>query len=87
MRKILKEIIGEKNCSFFKLKLKEVYLKQFFLNDKDKEKYIKKQFKENLGYKIDFSKEPITFNQKIQFRKIYDNNPLYSICADKYRVR
>ena len=23
----------------------------------------------------------------MQFRKLYDNNPLYSICADKYRVR
>lgn len=52
-----------------------------------KEKYIQKKFKESLGYEINFSKEPVTFNQKIQFRKLYDNNPLYSICADKYRVR
>lgn len=51
------------------------------------ENYIKKKFKKLLGYDIDFEKEPETFNQKIQFRKLYDKNPLYSICADKYGAR
>lgn len=72
---------------FFYLYLRQVYLKTFYSTTKAKEKYIKKQFKKHLGYEIDFNKEPETFNQKIQFRKLYDNNPLYSICADKYRVR
>lgn len=87
MKKILRKIIGEKRWSFFKLKLRELYIKIFVSSNSAKEKYIKKQFKENIGYEIDFSKEPKTFNEKIQFRKLYDNNPLYSICADKYRVR
>lgn len=51
------------------------------------ENYIKKKFKKQLGYEIDFEKEPETFNQKIQFRKLYDKNLLYSICADKYGAR
>lgn len=72
---------------FFYLYLKQLYLKIFYSSTKAKEKYIKKQFKKYLGYEIDFKKEPETFTQKIQFRKLYDNNPLYSICADKYRVR
>lgn len=72
---------------FFNLYLKQLYLKTFYSSTKAKENYIKKQFKKHLGYEIDFNKEPETFNQKIQFRKLYDNNPLYSICADKYRVR
>ena len=72
---------------FFHLYLKQLYLKTFYSSTKAKEKYIKKQFKKHLGYEIDFNREPETFNQKIQFRKIYDDNPLYSICADKYRVR
>lgn len=72
---------------FFYLYLRQLYLKTFYSSTKAKEKYIKKQFKKYLGYKIDFNKEPETFTQKIQFRKLYDNNPLYSICADKYRVR
>ena len=91
MKKILKkilEILGiKKEVVFFYSKLKELYLKNFLSNDRAKEKYIQKRFKESIGYGIDFSKEPQTFNEKIQFRKLYDNNPLYSICADKYRVR
>ena len=72
---------------FLNLYLKQMYFKFFYSTTKAKEKYIKKQFKKYLGYDVDFNKEPETFNQKIQFRKLYDNNPLYSICADKYRVR
>ena len=59
----------------------------FYLTTEKKEKYIEKVFKKKLGYEINFSKKPETFNQKIQFRKLYDNNPLFSICADKYAVR
>lgn len=69
------------------LYLRQMYFKFFYSNTKAKEKYIKKRFKKYLGYDIEFDKEPETFNQKIQFRKLYDNNPLYSICSDKYRVR
>lgn len=91
MKKILKkllEILGiKKEIIFIYSKLKEVYMKVFLSSDSAKEKYIQKKFKENVGYDIDFTKEPVTFNQKIQFRKLYDHNPLYSICADKYRVR
>lgn len=72
---------------FFHQYLRQLYLKIFYSTTKAKEKYINKQFKKYLGYEIDFNKEPETFNQKIQFRKLYDDNPLYSICADKYRVR
>lgn len=59
----------------------------FYSKIEKKEKYIEKIFKKKLGYEINFYKEPQTFNQKIQFRKLYDNNPLYSVCADKYAVR
>lgn len=75
-----------------KIRFIYLYIKQLFYIFKfnsinKKEKYIKRKFKRKLGYEIDFSKDPVTFNQKIQFRKLYDNNPLYAICADKYRVR
>ena len=59
----------------------------FYSRIEKKEKYIEKIFKKKLGYEINFYEEPQTFNQKIQFRKLYDNNPLYSVCADKYAVR
>lgn len=84
IKKFLKQFYWIK---FFHLYLRQLYLKIFYSSTKAKENYIKKQFKKHLGYEIDFNKEPETFNQKIQFRKLYDDNPLYSICADKYRVR
>ena len=91
MEKIIKKIALFLNIydelKLYKNIIRQNYMRYFKNSNNFKEKYIQKKFKENLGYEIDFSKEPITFNQKIQFRKIYDNNPLYSICADKYRVR
>lgn len=30
---------------------------------------------------------PITLNEKIQWKKIYDHNSFYTLCADKYAVR
>ncbi|WP_288304944.1 ATP-grasp fold amidoligase family protein [uncultured Fusobacterium sp.] len=66
---------------------KQLLYKFMFKNIKQKEKFIEKKFKKCLGYDIDFKKYPITFNQKIQFRKLYDSNSLYSICSDKYKVR
>ena len=91
MKNILKkllEILGIKEKAIFVyVKLNELYFKIFLSSDSAKEKYIQKQFKENIGYDMDFTREPQTFNEKIQFRKLYDNNPLYTICADKYKVR
>ena len=31
--------------------------------------------------------QPLTFNEKIQWLKLYDRNPLYPVLADKYAVR
>ncbi|WP_163468929.1 ATP-grasp fold amidoligase family protein [Fusobacterium sp. IOR10] len=88
MKNSLKKFICE-NLKLYYLfkKIQEVCFKILLNSDKAKEKYIQKKFKERVGCEIDFNKEPKTFNEKIQFRKLYDKNPLYSICADKYRVR
>lgn len=47
---------------------------------------MKRVFFERTGYELDL-KNPISFNQKICWKKIYDRNPLLPIIADKYRVR
>jgi hypothetical protein len=47
---------------------------------------LKKQFKERLGYDLDL-KNPVSFNQKISWKKLYDRNPLLPIVADKFQVR
>lgn len=87
LKRLLETLRIKKEIIFFYLKLKELYFKVFRSTNSAKEKYIQKQLKKSVGYDIDFSKQPETFNEKIQFRKIYDNNILYSICSDKYRVR
>ena len=48
--------------------------------------YLSILFKRRLGYKMDW-KNPQSFNQKLQWMKLYDRNPLYSKCADKIEVR
>ena len=45
-----------------------------------------KWFYASTGEKMDFQ-DPITFNQKMQWFKVYDKNPLKSRLADKYLVR
>lgn len=48
--------------------------------------YLSLLFKRRLGYEMDW-KNPQSFNQKLQWMKLYDRNPLYSKYADKVDVR
>lgn len=48
--------------------------------------YLNKKFKEVFGRDINW-KNPTTFNEKLQWLKIYDRNPLYTQLVDKYEVR
>ena len=47
---------------------------------------LKRDFKEKTGYELDLE-NPKSFNQKVNWKKIYDRNPLLPIVADKYKVR
>lgn len=55
----------------------------YILSDKA---LIKTRFKENHGYLPNLS-EPSSFNEKLQWLKLYDKEPLQTLCADKYKVR
>lgn len=52
----------------------------------DDKKYINKLFQASMGYPLDLD-NPITFNEKLQWLKLYDRNPEYTIMVDKYEVR
>lgn len=43
-------------------------------------------FRERMGYWMDF-RHPRTLNEKIQWLKLYDRNPLYTVLADKRKVK
>ncbi|MDC6352775.1 ATP-grasp fold amidoligase family protein [Zeaxanthinibacter sp. PT1] len=48
--------------------------------------YVKHQFKRFHGYPLDLQ-NPRTFNEKINWLKLYGFNPLHEITSDKYKVR
>ncbi|MGM9876377.1 MAG: ATP-grasp fold amidoligase family protein [Bacilli bacterium] len=55
----------------------------FFLPDSV---YLKWRFKLIMGYKLDLD-NPQTFNEKLQWLKLYDRDPKYTQMVDKYEVR
>lgn len=52
----------------------------------DDEKFIKKIFRDTLGYELDLE-NPITYNEKLQWLKLYDHNPEYTVMVDKNAVK
>ncbi len=52
----------------------------------DDAEYISKQFEYHLGYPLNLNK-PRTFNEKIQWLKLYDRNSLYTKLVDKYEAK
>ena len=45
-----------------------------------------KWFARRMPYRLNL-KNPQTFNEKLQWIKLYDHNPLYTVLVDKYRVK
>lgn len=56
------------------------------LNWMPDEVYLKMAFRLNMGKKLDL-KNPKTFNEKLQWLKLYDRKPIYTTMVDKYAVK
>ena len=70
-----------------KSKYRKIYEKRFKGLTEAEQRYIlEQQFIQNTGYPLNLD-NPQTFNEKIQWLKLYDHNPLMTICADKVAVR
>ena len=50
------------------------------------EKFLIRKYRSIFTKKLDLD-HPITFNEKLQWLKLYDRRPEYTVMADKYRVR
>ena len=48
--------------------------------------YLKLRFRADMGKKLNL-KDPKTYNEKLQWIKLYDRNPLYTKLVDKYEVK
>ena len=57
-----------------------------FLNWMPDALYLKIAFPTFTGYKLDL-KNPKTFNEKLQWLKLYNRNPAYTQMVDKFAVR
>lgn len=55
-------------------------------NNMDDKKFIEKMFKATMDYPLNLE-NPKSFNEKLQWLKLYDRNPLYTKLVDKYEVR
>lgn len=51
----------------------------------DKE-YLQRKFKSSIGKHLNID-NPQTFNEKLQWLKLYDHDPKYTMMVDKYKVR
>ena len=56
------------------------------LNWMPDEAFLKRKFRLNMGYELDLE-APKTYNEKLQWLKLYDRKPLYTKLVDKYEVR
>lgn len=57
-----------------------------FHNKDSDEVYISKMFRYKLGYELDL-KDPKTFNEKLQWLKLYDRKPIYTSMVDKIAAK
>lgn len=57
-----------------------------FYNKMSDEEFLKKAFKVYEGYELNLE-NPLTYDEKLQWLKLYDRNPMYSVFVDKLAVR
>ncbi len=55
-------------------------------NKMSDEDYLKRLFKANMGYELNLE-NPKTYNEKLQWIKLFDRKPEYTMMVDKYLVR
>lgn len=56
------------------------------LNWMPDEQYLTKKYKIVMGKKLDLTR-PVTFNEKLQWLKIYNRKPIYTQMVDKYEAK
>lgn len=56
------------------------------LSLKQQREWINTRYKKRIGTDMNWE-NPTTYTEKMQWSKLYDRNPLKTLCADKYKVR
>lgn len=84
--KIKRSKISRLNNEFQKFKEETQYKMCKYLPKEKYADYLKDWYYENMGETLDLE-NPKTFNEKIQWLKLYDSTPIKTKLADKYLVR
>lgn len=80
IRAILKEVVNNPEKRI-------LYLRKLGIYDKlDDKEYLSRLFIAKVGRKIDWD-NPLSFNEKLQWLKVYDRKPQYTIMVDKYEAK
>lgn len=66
-------------------KAESVVKKRYYSIYDDKE-FLSTQFRKKVGYELNIDK-PMTFNEKLQWLKLFDRNDKYTTMVDKYSVK
>lgn len=74
--------------NFFTNTQKKFYYKTVlgFYNNKTDEEFLKIFYKANIGEELNLD-NPCTFNEKLQWLKLYDRKDIYTSLVDKYEVK
>ena len=67
-------------------KIKYIWYKHFCIKKVSDKKYLEAFYSAAFGHKMDFD-NPKTYNQKLQWLKLYYRNPKYVDLVDKYEVK
>jgi len=69
------------------LSLKSILLKRMsMIGILDEKNYLKKVYKLKMGRKLNLE-NPVTYNEKMQWLKLYDRKEIYTTMVDKYLVK
>jgi hypothetical protein len=74
------------NPTFGKLYMKLAIIKTNSKAELSDEEYLKWKYKEAFGKDLDLD-NPTGYNEKLQWLKLYDHNPLYTQMVDKYEAK
>ena len=80
MIKKLIKLVTDKKYRF------EVLDRRGAFNGVSDERYLKKKYKVTFGKSLDLN-NPITYNEKLQWLKLYNRKPLYTTMVDKYESK
>ncbi len=83
IKKLISYLTNPKKCVRY---IKSRRLHSSYGRSLSDEEYIKQLFKLQMGYDLDL-KNPKTFNEKLQWLKLYDRRPEYSVMVDKYEAK